>query len=55
MGRSGGFGQTIVGSGAFYNKTSLLNELGEQGWEVVGVVGDDSSGHLTLLLKRPRS
>jgi hypothetical protein len=35
--------------------TALLNELGEQGWELAGVAGRDDNGVYRLFLKRPRS
>jgi hypothetical protein len=35
--------------------TELLDEMGRQGWEAVGVIGKSSSmaEHVTVLMKRP--
>jgi hypothetical protein len=33
----------------------LLNDLGEQGWELAGVADRNGHGVLRLFLKRPRS
>lgn len=51
----------VVNAGRPYNETvnndhqpgKLLNELGDQGWEVVGVASGDASDY-RLFLKRPK-
>ena len=35
-----------------YHPTELLNDLGEEGWEMVGVAGTDSSQRYKLFFKR---
>ena len=52
MGRSGELSQQAHSHAGFYSAASLLNELGQQGWEVTGVAAGNSST-FTLLLKRP--
>ncbi len=44
------------GSGypSLYSSAALLNELGEQGWELAGVAGGADVDSHKLLLKRPR-
>lgn len=32
--------------------TELLDEVGEEGWELVSAVRDESTHHLTLIAKR---
>ena len=42
----------------FLNSTPLLNELGAQGWELVGVQSYETNGNTfgaKLFLKRPRT
>jgi hypothetical protein len=54
MGRSGDLQALVF---RFANSAPLLNELGAQGWELVGVQpSSDVSGHYAkYILKRPRA
>ena len=42
------------GSPYLYSSAALLNELGEQGWELAGVAGSTGVDYHKLLLERPR-
>jgi len=52
MGRSGVLDEML--GGHFLNSAPLLNELGAQGWELVGVQSTPSY-ESKLILKRPRA
>ena len=53
LGRTGTFPKAY-GPGTA-DPTSLLNDLGEQGWELSGVACRDPYDVIHLFLKRPRS
>lgn len=52
LGRSGELPELRSNVG---DPAGLLNELGEQGWELAGVDGGGTASFPTLYLKRPRS
>ena len=54
-GRTGKFPQVKgrFSSGDWHDPASLLNELGKEGWELVGTVSGATAGCYKLILKRP--
>ena len=53
MGRSGELAWQASQHASFASAAALLNELGQQGWEVAGVAANAPQGYFTLLFKRP--
>lgn len=52
LGRGGSIPATMTDTTG--DPTGLLNELGEQGWELSGVLSQDGWDIYRLVLKRPR-
>lgn len=54
LGRKGQLPTRFHGSGSSGDPTGLMNELGEQGWELSGVAGSYEPDVYQLFLKRPK-
>jgi hypothetical protein len=54
LGREGNLVRQKLGDSSWQDPSAILNDLGEQGWELTGVIGGDTSSYAKLILKRPR-